>query len=74
MKRFYRENEVAEILGISPRTLANRRCAKKEHPPYKRVLGGILYPVRDFEIWLENLPIRRELVGIGQKQKMGAGY
>jgi len=61
VKRFYWENEMAGILGLERSTLAKNRSLKKNHPPFKKLGGKVAYPIREFEIWLESVPLRREL-------------
>ena len=50
-KIFYRPNEVANILDISTRTLANKR-ALGNGPPFLKLKGIIRYPIDAFETYL----------------------
>ena len=52
-KIFYRPNEVANILDISTRTLANKR-ALGNGPPFLKLGGVIRYPIDAFETFLNN--------------------
>ena len=52
-KLFYRPNEVANILSISTRTLANKR-ALGNGPPFLKLGGVIRYPIDAFETFLNN--------------------
>jgi len=50
-KLFYKPNEVAKILEISTRTLANKR-ALGSGPPFLKLNGIIRYPIDAFETYL----------------------
>tara|TARA_R110000803_G_scaffold136596_1_gene203493 strand:+ start:2159 stop:2353 length:195 start_codon:yes stop_codon:yes gene_type:complete len=50
-KLFYKPNEIAKILEISTRTLANKR-ALGSGPPFLKLNGVIRYPIDAFEIYL----------------------
>ena len=50
-KLFYKPDEVADILKISKRTLANKR-ALGNGPPYLKLNGVIRYPIDAFETYL----------------------
>ena len=50
-KLFYRPNEVANILSISTRTLANKR-ALGNGPPFLKLEGIVRYPIDAFENYL----------------------
>ena len=52
-KTFYRPNEVAELLEISTRTLANKR-ALGNGPPFLKLNGVIRYPIDALETYLNN--------------------
>lgn len=60
-KRFYTENEMAEMLGLKKATLQNKRYLGAGHPPYKRINGLVLYPVKEVEDWLNGFETRWEL-------------
>lgn len=51
---YFTEGDIANLLGIKPKTLANRRCEGKGHPPYINIARGgkVLYPKEDFFKWL----------------------
>jgi hypothetical protein len=50
---FYTAEQIENVTGISLKTLKNWRCAKKG-PPYFKMGGKPLYPVRDFHLWMES--------------------
>jgi len=50
-KLFYKPNEIAKILEISTRTLANKR-ALGGGPPFLKLNGIIRYPIDAFETYL----------------------
>jgi len=50
-KLFYKPNEIAKILEISTRTLANKR-ALGSGPPFLKLNGVIRYPIDAFETYL----------------------
>jgi hypothetical protein len=52
-KLFYKPDEVADILKISKRTLANKR-ALGNGPPFLKLNGVIRYPVDAFEAYLNS--------------------
>jgi len=60
-KRFYTEAEMAEMLGWKKVTLQNKRYLGTGHPPYKKINGTVLYPVKDVEDWLNGFETRWEL-------------
>ena len=51
-KKFLTPKELSDRWGsrISPRTLANWRCAGTS-PPYVKVNGAVLYPLQKLEDW-----------------------
>lgn len=51
LPRFLDTRQVAEMLGMSPRTLEYCRCAGKG-PPYYKLGGGVLYALSDVERWV----------------------
>jgi hypothetical protein len=61
MKRFYTEDEMAGIMCIQRVTLQNKRYAGAGHPPYKKINGMVLYPIKDADQWLDGFETRREL-------------
>ena len=46
--------EVAKIIGLEPRTLANWRSGGLESLPYIKLGGRIRYPEADVKAWLES--------------------
>jgi hypothetical protein len=60
------DNEVAELLGISPGTLRNRRAAKKEGPAWIKPGKKVLYNKVTVENWL----LAQEALSIPKKQKV----
>ncbi|MDR0603916.1 MAG: helix-turn-helix domain-containing protein [Bacteroidales bacterium] len=48
-----RPAEVAKLTGLSPKTLANKRC-KGEQPHFLKLGRRILYPRQDFITWFES--------------------
>jgi len=52
-------DEVAEMLGISPRTLENRIAYRKCHPPYRRIGRGRIFVRREVIEWVLRQPVRR---------------
>jgi hypothetical protein len=54
---YYTEQEMARLLGISVRTLRNRHCSGKNHPPKT---PERLYPKDEFDKWNKNR-LQREL-------------
>lgn len=44
--------QMAEKLGVAPKTLRNRICDGRDHPPYyKPTAGDFRFPVRDYLQW-----------------------
>lgn len=69
MTRFLSDDQVAEIMGIDKRTLANNRCLGKNHPPYIKIGGRVRYPEEAVIAWLNRFPLRRELADAVEKTK-----
>ncbi len=50
---FLVEQEVASLLAVDPKTLANWR-AKNAGPPYSRAGNTLLYPIAGLREWIED--------------------
>lgn len=58
---FYSEAEMASILRKKRSTLQKDRSLGKNHPPYKKIGGIVLYPKKDFEKWMNDHPLHSEI-------------
>lgn len=57
MKKYLKEEQVAEILGVKPSTISHHRCTKQKQwsdLEYVKIGGVILYEEEKFYEWLEN--------------------
>ena len=55
--RYIGEREVAEILGLSPRTLQGWRIRKGLGPPWRRLgRDAIRYSLAEVQAWAESQP------------------
>jgi len=62
--------QFADLVGRSERTINNILTSKKptdnnrrrQLPPFKRMAGQFIILQKDFDKWLENLPVENELV------------
>jgi hypothetical protein len=54
-KRFYSERDLAEVLGVSVKTLQGHRI-RGIGAPWKRIQGSIRYPIDLLEAWLAVQP------------------
>lgn len=50
--------QVAEALGIAPRTLRNRIAARRDHPPFRRSGHQKIFLKKEVMDWLQSLPAR----------------
>ena len=48
--------ELAEILGITPKTIINRRSANDDMPPARKYGKKLIWLRNDVEEWLRSLP------------------
>jgi predicted site-specific integrase-resolvase len=55
------EEEMAEILELSVRTMRTYRTAGKDHPPFVKVGRAVKYPAKEFYIWLEKKKLVRSV-------------
>lgn len=55
------EDEVAAILRLKRSTLMKNRYIGKNHPPYVKIGGRILYPRKELERWLKGQPLHTEV-------------
>lgn len=58
-ERFYSEDEVALILGITTPTLRNRIYANQNHPPYKAIGRAKWFDKAEFWKWFDKQPTKR---------------
>lgn len=58
---YYDEPEVAAALGLKIKGLRDRRLEGKNHPPFIKIGRQILYPKRDFDLWMKKLQVIREI-------------
>jgi Helix-turn-helix domain len=54
-KRFYSERDLAEVLGVSIKTLQGHRL-RGIGAPWKKIQGSIRYPVEMVDAWLAAQP------------------
>lgn len=54
-KRFYSERDLAEVLGISVKTLQGWRF-RGQGPAWRRLCGTIRYDVQAFDLWVQAQP------------------
>lgn len=50
-------DQAANLLGVSPRTLAAWRCSGRYSVPYIKVGSKVRYPRKQLNEWLSNRPI-----------------
>jgi hypothetical protein len=55
-KRFYSERDLAEVLGVSIKTLQGYRLRGSLGPPWKKFGGSVKYPADQFEQWWQAQP------------------
>jgi hypothetical protein len=55
-KRFYSERDLAEVLGVSIKTLQGYRLRGRLGPPWKKLGGSVKYPADQFEQWWQAQP------------------
>jgi predicted DNA-binding transcriptional regulator AlpA len=53
-EKYLSEKEMAEMIKITDRSLKNRRCNGKNHPPFIKLGSTILYPESLAHQWLMN--------------------
>lgn len=59
MNEYLKEEETAKLLGLSIKTLRNRRYSRKDHPPFIKVSNEVLYPVDKLKQWLKDKEVRQ---------------
>jgi hypothetical protein len=58
-KDFFTLAEMAELMGINERTLKNRICSGKGHPPVFRPAAGVYqFSKREYQAWRVKLTQR----------------
>ncbi|PAY03174.1 DNA-binding protein [Pseudoalteromonas sp. HM-SA03] len=61
-KLFYRIDEIADLLYVSKQTLYNQINSNKKNgskfsiPPYIKLHGRLLFPIDEFDHWLQAQP------------------
>jgi len=55
-KRFLSERDLAEVLGVSIKTLQGYRLRGSLGPPWKKLGGSVKYPADQFEAWWQAQP------------------
>lgn len=73
IKDYYVEEEVAELLGLAPRTLQKNRCERRRHPPFKKIGGKIYYPKKEFHLWFDSFETIVELTPNARPKNTGTG-
>ena len=58
---FYYEWEMAVLQETTVRTLQRKRFEGKDHPPYKRVMGKVVYPINEYRKWIARHETKREV-------------
>lgn len=53
-EKYLSEKEMASMIKVTDRSLKNRRCIGKNHPPFIKVGATILYPESLAHKWLMN--------------------
>lgn len=51
-EKYLTEKEMAAVIKISDKSLKNRRCAGKNHPPFIKLGSTVLYPESLAHKWL----------------------
>ena len=54
-KRFYSERDLADVLGVSVKTVQGWRF-RGQGPAWRRLCGAVRYPVNEFETWVQAQP------------------
>jgi len=56
-REFLTPKQAAELMGVSPQTLANWRCAGR--PPVYKKLGGriVRYHINDLRAWMDSFTV-----------------
>lgn len=80
MEGLWDEETCAQFLHVTRATLANRRSAGKNHPPYRKIGGKVVYIPDEVTKWVTGQPICRELADGRQSssnlqiKKVGIGH